>query len=889
MRRVHSLLIAGSAALLTGLAQGGCGSSDDDGGSRGSGGSGATDSGAPDSSSDGSTECVPPLEGTSADGHGSPLGAGSGEARAGRIGAGELPPHEHGLLTWAPGDFVLANDRVALVVEDVGASDGFDPWGGKPIGAARVEGGALVEPADFGEMFLAVGRYILQTESVGVVNDGADGQPAVVRATGSLAPLPALDALAKLLLPNEFDGVDASVDYSLAPDAEHVDVSLSLRSTRTDPTDIPNLLTFFFQATRMPAYSPGLGFRAGGAASSLPYIAFVEDDATSYAYRAAEGDIKLFLALSGATIYRNGTFELAACSAAELPYGRIDIGGPGADGLRQAIARTDGETLRRIEGQVTEPGGAPSAGVRVHAVDGSGGYLTRATTDAMGRYALHVPQSAVELTPYRRGNTVPAATTVAASESIVDLTLGESGRVHVSVNDGLGGPLPAKVQILPLGDVPAAPETFGEPSAPDGRLYVELPADGDVTLRVPVGRHRVIASRGYEYEIFSTEVDVAAGATVDVDAPLSHSVPTAGAVCGDFHLHTHRSVDAPDTAHLKVLSAAGEGLEIPVRSEHEWVASFEPQIADLGLESWVFGIASHELTTFEWGHFGVFPLAPDPSAPNAGGIGWTGRLPPEVLDDARSRAGPDGPPAIIVNHARTFCGLGTEGCYFTAAGYDPSTGAAARPELWDEKFRLFEVFNASSFDENFDETVRDWFSFLDEGRPMFAVGSSDSHTIDESPVGYPRTCIDLGVETASAARVMGAGAIRDRMLAGHMVVSGGIVIDALGPGGEKPGDTVAGAGAMLPLAVRVRAPIWVDVDELRVFVDGAEVDSVTLDASTVDPGDLTVRFDGTLDVPIAAGSTGSHVILVASGSDALDPVTPGRRPFGVTNPIFATR
>ena len=80
-----------------------------------------------------------------ATGHPSPLGAGPAEARAGRIHAADLPALPSGLAVWKDGDFVLANAKVALVIEDTGDSDLYDPWGGRPVGVARVEGGHLVE------------------------------------------------------------------------------------------------------------------------------------------------------------------------------------------------------------------------------------------------------------------------------------------------------------------------------------------------------------------------------------------------------------------------------------------------------------------------------------------------------------------------------------------------------------------------------------------------------------------------------------------------------------------------------------------------------------------------------------------------------------------------
>ena len=80
------------------------------------------------------------------DGHPVPLGASVSQARAGRLRADQLPDDPDGLLTWAGGDFVLANDRVALIIEDAGDSEGAPRRrrrrrrsGGEP-GATRAAG-----------------------------------------------------------------------------------------------------------------------------------------------------------------------------------------------------------------------------------------------------------------------------------------------------------------------------------------------------------------------------------------------------------------------------------------------------------------------------------------------------------------------------------------------------------------------------------------------------------------------------------------------------------------------------------------------------------------------------------------------------------------------------
>ena len=103
---------------------------------------------------------------------------------------------------------------------------------------------------------------------------------------------------------------------------------------------------------------------------------------------------------------------------------------------------------------------------------------------------------------------------------------------------------------------------------------------------------------------------------------LDHTVPTPGVLCGDFHVHTHRSFDAEDDARLKVRAAAAAGLDFALRSEHEYVADFEPLIAELGLGASLFGVVSLELTTFVYGHFGVFPLDVVPGMRNGGAVEW---------------------------------------------------------------------------------------------------------------------------------------------------------------------------------------------------------------------------------------------------------------------------
>lgn len=870
-----SLLLLSSAIALGAL---GCGDDDTPLDTGMDVGGDAGDAGDTDTDTDTDTGPPPTCDGVDpltegGEGHADPLGSAAGEARAGRVPAGSLPADPTDLLTWTEEDWVLANDRVAIVIEAVGTSDGYDSYGGKPVGMAKVEGGALVEPADFNEFILAVGRYTFDPRSVGVLNDGSDGEAAVIRAVGPLRTIAFIDEFASALYSADYDDIEVAVDYTLAPDADVVDVTFTFASPRVSDARA-NQVVLAFQTSRMPAYAPEVGFEVDG---EVPWLGFVEDTATSYALESQMGALSLSLEVSGTMLVTGERFEIPACAQTPMEQYRIHIGGPGLDGLKAAIAETNGTATRTVTGRVLEPGGEGAVGVRVHAEAGEA-HVSRSMTDATGAFSLTIPaDQAVTLSTWRVGNAV-ASVEVAAAETTAELTLDATGFVEVAATeDGL--PVPARVQVRPASGSALRPAgSWGEPTPPNGRLHQVFPGLASATLRVPVGDSRVTVSRGMEYEIgFDDTVTVTAGETVPVAAPLTHVVDTTGVMCADYHIHTSRSPDSPDGAEFKLRSAAGDGLDIPCRSDHEWVYEWTDLIAREGLEDYLFGVTSLELTTFEYGHFGVFPLVERPELPNRGAIDWVGMTPPEVFDVVRAQPTD---PVLIINHPRGS----VISSYFSAAGYDPVTGEVEHPEMWDETFRIVEVFNDSSFDQNFEETVQDWFSFLRAGRRVFAVGSSDSHKVQGgSPVGYPRTCADLGMDTPAELRAAdGANLLRNATRDGHFYVSGGIHLDVVARGGARPGDEMPSAMASETVRVRVSAPSWVDVDTLEVFVDGEMTSTMMLGA-----GDGVIRAD--IDVPVAIAAGGSFVIFHAKGDMPLDPVLPGRMPFAVSQPIFFQR
>ena len=839
---------------------------------------------------DGAASCAPglPPDGD-VTGHPEPLDAGPSEARAGRISAQvQLPATTLGLATWAVGDYVLANDRVALVIEDVGPSDLYDPWGGRPVGMALMRGGAMVEAADFGELFILVGRATIVTEAVTVVHDGRDGGVALIRARGRLAHVPFLDPFLGGILSDGFRDMEAAIDYSLAPGADVVDVTMHISSPRVGDIESGTVLHGFMYSERMRAVVPGKGYTND--ISSSAWVEFVDDDGASWAYQPADGMLGGSLATSGFIGAINDPFTITGCGLTTRAHARIVIGGPGLDGLEVARARLEARAQRTITGTVA---GVPAGGsARVHAVSADGEYLSRAPVDGTGRFTIHVPAiGPVTLTAVVAASGVIGSADVAGTATTATITLPAAATVVIDhVVDDAGATIPARVQILPVAGGPAPaeiPDSFGEAEPPGGRHVLRYHDGTAMRIALVPGRYRVTVSRGPEYELFEQDVDLAAGQVATVAPALDHVVDTTGVQCGDFHIHTVRSNDAEDAAAYKVQSAMADGVEIMVRSDHEWVGDFQPLIDDRGWDAWVMGVGSVELTSFQlWGHMGVFPLVAEPRAVNAGAPTWqtfpsaaapdgdvVTLQPVEVFDAVRAR--PERP-TIIINHPQGATD------YFGYVGLDPMTGLVAQPQFWDDEFKLIEAFNDSGWLSNRDRSVASWFALLGTGRKVFAVGSSDSHSVRGSPVGYPRTCVRLGTDDP---RDLDGDVIRDRLVEGHATISGGIYVDTK-VGAARPGD-VATTGAIAMVEITVQAASWVDVDTVEIVVDGETADMFTVTAADADPTNAARRWHRTVAVDVAAG--GSYVVVAAHGDRDLAPVHPGRAAFGVTNPIFLQR
>ena len=182
-------------------------------------------------------------------------------------------------------------------------------------------------------------------------------------------------------------------------------------------------------------------------------------------------------------------------------------------------------------------------------------------------------------------------------------------------------------------------------------------------------------SRGPEYEIETIPVRVNAGQTLQISAQLKRIIDTSGYVSGDFHLHAKPSLDSSLSIEDRVRSVTGEGVELLVATDHNYVTDYRPTLDALGLGDWASSMVGLEMTTLESGHFNGFPLVPEVGAVTKGAFEWSRRPPDELFDEVRALGslGPENT-LIQVNHPRDSI-LG----YFDQYGLDPLTAAVPEP------------------------------------------------------------------------------------------------------------------------------------------------------------------------------------------------------------------
>ncbi len=357
------------------------------------------------------------------------------------------------------------------------------------------------------------------------------------------------------------------------------------------------------------------------------------------------------------------------------------VGNGDANSVQEVIYDLKGVSTEKVLGFVRDKQTlAPVEGASVLVYEGSGeaGPISQFFTDAQGQFLGQLPpgdyRARVEVDPDLSDF---VSFTVGSGGALLNLEAPTPATVTVQIRDELGRDLPGRVTIVGtidpsdagkesrqyLFDLEAGQEwrpsdfIVDDPTRPETLQYIEArgyTADGNIELEVRPGKaYTIFVSRGMEYDVQRVDFRAEAGQNFPVTTVLKRVIDTTGYISADFHLHAAPSLDSSLTLEDRVTSCIGEGVEMLVATDHNFVTDYQPTIEQLGVNQWASSMVGLELTTLEAGHFNGFPLKRDVSKITRGSFEWSLSTPDEIFDRLRSmgKFGPDNT-IIQVNHAR---------------------------------------------------------------------------------------------------------------------------------------------------------------------------------------------------------------------------------------------
>jgi hypothetical protein len=217
------------------------------------------------------------------------------------------------------------------------------------------------------------------------------------------------------------------------------------------------------------------------------------------------------------------------------------------------------------------------------------------------------------------------------------------GRIDVRVTERSSGrPIPARVTVT-RGDGTPLDLYYAERPESAVRSGIAYTSDGVAALEVPEGRCQVWASRGMEWSADHGEVDVHAAERGGIELALEREVDTTGWVAADTHVHTLTFSGHGDASvEERMVTLAGEGIELAVATDHNHQTDYRPYQAKLALSPYFTPVVGNEVTT-DNGHMNAFPLDPAGEVPPYEETDWK-----KLVAGIRAK----GARVVILNHPR---------------------------------------------------------------------------------------------------------------------------------------------------------------------------------------------------------------------------------------------
>ena len=406
---------------------------------------------------------------------------------------------------------------------------------------------------------------------------------------------------------------------------------------------------------------------------------------------------------------------------------------------------------------------------------------------------------------------VTAIDDIFVGESFIETSPESTALSHsflkVRVTDGdEDTPLPCRITITDLKDylMPLQVKSSLRMAVRPGVVYS---LDGTVEAGVLPGEYVVYASRGFEYGVASKRVSVKKGETKPVNLKIGREVPTKGWISCDPHIHVRTySGHGDSTIEERIPTIAGEGVELPVATDHNHHADYQPFQRAAKATSFFTPVIGNEVTT-KVGHFNAFPIAREASPPNHKTESW-----PELFRSMRSTPGVE---IILLNHP---CNVHSNFSPTDPAHFNPVTGTSKRKGGF--AMDAIEVITSAALQTDHLGPFRDWFALLNSGLHVTAAGSSDTHDVNRYILGQGRTYLrcpdnnpaDLDIATACRS-------LRE----GRALVSMGLLTTIKVNDRFEVGDLATKLPAEIEVQIEVLGPRWTDADQLTLYANGIPI------------------------------------------------------------------
>jgi hypothetical protein len=390
-----------------------------------------------------------------------------------------------------------------------------------------------------------------------------------------------------------------------------------------------------------------------------------------------------------------------------------------------------------------------------------------------------------------------------------------------------------------------------------GNVYT---LNGKVSIGIPAGQYTIYAGRGFEYSVDSIQLVIKPGEHLRRKFVIYQEVSTEGWISADTHIHTYTYSGHGDaTIEERALSIAGEGIELPVITDHNIKIDIVPVMKSLGVNRYCTPVMGMEFTT-NLGHFNIFPVETGTPVPEYKQL--------KDWNNLNNLVNPAENMVVILNHARDI--------HAGFRPFDPKRHlaiAGVSMDGWKFPANAMEVINSGSLQTSMFRLYQDWFGMMNRGHFLPPVGSSDSHDVSRYLVGQARTYIIGEDKKPDQINVNEA---TKNFQEGKVAVSLGLFTKIKVNNKYGAGELVP-ASDQVTVSVQVLGPGWTKADRISLYANGKKIREAMITNGNV-PG---LKWKGDWVLPKFKNDV--FLVAVAEGLYKYLPFWPLVKPYQPTS------